>query len=315
MPQQIDSVAAQLTTPQTAKPSGESSTIPHHSKGHQKGHKARSAAWYAVALLVCSVMIMPLLWMLTIALKSRTGVFEVPPSFLPKEWQWSNFIEGPQLIGFPRLFLNTMIITVLSVFGGVMTSMMAGYALARLQFRGRKALFYIFVGSMLLPGVVGIIPLFQLFRNIHWYDTWLPLIVPAFLGGNPLFIFLARQYFLAIPYSIDEAAKVDGAGHFKIFTQVMLPMTKPAWIAMAILAFQGSWNDYLNPLVYINSSEKWTLALGMSSFVSSFAGQTPDWSKYMATNLLYMLPPLIVFFAAQKYFIQGLTALGNTSQK
>ena len=92
-------------------------------------------------------------------------------------------------------------------------------------------------------------------------------------------------------------------------------MTKPAWVAMAILAFQGSWNDYLNPLVYINSSEKWTLALGMSSFVSSFAGQTPDWSKYMATNLLYMLPPLIVFFVAQKYFIQGLTALGNTSQK
>lgn len=310
MPQQIDPVLAEVATPD---PSDNTEESQHQRRG--KKHSARNAAWYAVAALICSGMIMPLLWMITIALKSRTGVFEVPPSFLPKEWQWSNFIEGPKLIGFPRLFLNTTIITVLSVFGGVMTSMMAGYALARLRFRGRKALFYIFVGSMLLPGVIGIIPLFQLFRNINWYDTWLPLIVPAFLGGNPLFIFLARQYFLAIPYSIDEAAKVDGAGHFRIFTQVMLPMTKPAWVAMAILAFQGSWNDYLNPLVYINSSEKWTLALGMSSFVSSFAGQTPDWFKYMATNLLYMLPPLIVFFVAQKYFIQGLTALGNTSQK
>ncbi|MDU7360658.1 MAG: carbohydrate ABC transporter permease [Propionibacteriaceae bacterium] len=310
MTQQTNPVLAEVAT---LDPSDETEEAQPQPRG--KKASARSAAWYAVAVLICSGMIMPLLWMLTIALKSRTGVFEVPPSFLPKEWQWSNFVEGPKLIGFPRLFLNTTIITVLSVFGGVMTSMMAGYALARLRFRGRKALFYIFVGSMLLPGVIGIIPLFQLFRNINWYDTWLPLIVPAFLGGNPLFIFLARQYFLAIPYSIDEAAKVDGAGHFRIFTQVMLPMTKPAWIAMAILAFQASWNDYLNPLVYINSSEKWTLALGMSSFISSFAGQTPDWSKYMATNLLYMLPPLIVFFAAQKYFIQGLTALGNTSQK
>lgn len=310
MPQQTDLTTPQLTTDHPLTDSEQPSK-----PQKRANHTGRKAAWYAVAVLVCSGMIMPLLWMLTIALKSRTGVFEVPPSFFPKEWKWSNFIEGPQLIGFPRLFLNTTIITVLSVFGGVMTSMMAGYALARLRFRGRKALFYIFVGSMLLPGVIGIIPLFQLFRNINWYDTWLPLIVPAFLGGNPLFIFLARQYFLAIPYSIDEAAKVDGAGHFKIFTTVMLPMTRPAWMAMAILAFQASWNDYLNPLVYVNSSEKWTLALGMSSFVSSFAGQTPDWSKYMATNLLYMLPPLIVFFAAQKYFIQGLTALGNTSQK
>ena len=128
-----------------------------------------------------------------------------------------------------------------------MTAMMAGYALARLRFPGRKAWFYLFVGSMLLPGVVGLIPLFQLYKSIGWYDTWLPLIVPAFLGGNPLFIFLARQYFLAIPYSIDEAAKIDGAGHLRIFVSVMLPLTRPAWITMAILAFQASWNDFLNP--------------------------------------------------------------------
>jgi len=193
--------------------------------------------------------------------------------------------------------------------------MMAGYALARLRFPGRKTWFYLFVGSMLLPGVVGLIPLFQLYKSIGWYDTWLPLIVPAFLGGNPLFIFLARQYFLAIPYSIDEAAKIDGAGHFRIFTQVMLPLTRPAWLTMAILAFQASWNDYLNPLVYLYSSGKWPLSVGMASFISPFAGKTPDWSYYMATNLLYMLPPLIIFFAAQRYFIQGLGALGSTNQK
>lgn len=288
---------------------------PLRAANRRKTRVVRAAPWYAVALMTCSVMVLPILWMISIALKSEASVFSIPPTFWPEEWNWTNFIEGPLLINFPKLFGNTMIITALSVFGGVMTSMMTGYALARLQFRGRKALFFIFVGSMLLPGVVGIIPLFQLFRDIGWYDTWLPLIVPAFLGGNPLFIFLARQYFLAVPFSIDEAARVDGAGHFRIFTQIMLPITRPAWIAMSILAFQGSWNDYLNPLVYINSSEKWTLALGMSSFISSFAAQAPDWSKYMATNLLYMLPPLLIFFFAQRYFIAGLSSLGNTSQR
>jgi ABC-type glycerol-3-phosphate transport system permease component len=260
-------------------------------------------------------MVVPLLWMIAIGLKSRTAVFEVPPKLLPHEFNWSNFINGPKAIHFPRLLLNSTIITVLSVLGGVMTAMMAGYALARLRFPGRKVWFYLFVGSMLLPGVVGLIPLFQMYKSIGWYDTWLPLIVPAFFGGNPLFIFLARQYFLAIPYSIDEAAKIDGAGHLRIFVSVMLPLTKPAWITMAILAFQASWNDFLNPLVYLYTSDKWPLSVGMASFISPFAGQTPDWSYYMATNLLYMLPPLILFFAAQRYFIQGLGSLGSTTQK
>jgi ABC-type glycerol-3-phosphate transport system permease component len=267
------------------------------------------------ALFISSVMVVPLLWMITIGLKGRTAVFEVPPKLIPSQWHWENFIKGPQAIHFPQLLLNSTIITLLSVFGGVLTAMMAGYALARLRFPGRKVWFYLFVGSMLLPGVVGLIPLFQLYKSIGWYDTWLPLIVPAFFGGNPLFIFLARQYFLAIPYSIDEAAKIDGAGHFRIFTQVMLPLTRPAWITMSILAFQASWNDFLNPLVYLYSADKWPLSVGMASFISAFAGQTPDWSYYMATNLLYMLPPLIIFFAAQRYFIQGLGSLGSTTQK
>ncbi|TCC12308.1 carbohydrate ABC transporter permease [Kribbella soli] len=260
-------------------------------------------------------MVVPLLWMITIGLKSRTAVFDIPPKLLPHEWTWSNFINGPKAIHFPKLLLNSFVITGLSVIGGVLTAMMAGYALARLRFPGRKTWFYLFVGSMLLPGVVGLIPLFQMYKSIGWYDTWLPLIVPAFLGGNPLFIFLARQYFLAIPYSIDEAAKIDGAGHLRIFVSVMLPLTRPAWLTMAILAFQASWNDYLNPLVYLYSSGKWPLSVGMASFISPFAGKTPDWSYYMATNLLYMLPPLIIFFAAQRYFIQGLGALGSTNQK
>ncbi|WP_405877715.1 carbohydrate ABC transporter permease [Streptomyces sp. NBC_01136] len=280
-----------------------------------RGRTVRTASWYATALLISSVMVLPILWMLTVALKGPSAVFEVPPKLLPHQFHFENFINGPKAIHFPRLLLNSVVITSLSVVGGVMTSMMAGYALSRLRFPGRKAWFYVFVGSMLLPPVIGIIPLFQLFKDIGWYDTWLPLIVPAFLGGNPLFIFLARQYFLSIPHSIDEAAKVDGAGHVRIFVSVMLPITRPAWITMSILAFQMSWNDYLNPLIYLYSSQKWPLSVGMASFVAPFAGQTPDWNLYMATNLLYMLPPLAVFFVAQRYFIQGLSALGTVNQR
>jgi ABC-type glycerol-3-phosphate transport system permease component len=275
----------------------------------------RSVAWYATALLISSVMVLPVLWMITIGLKGSSAVFKLPPELIPAEFHWDNFVTGPQLIGFPRLLLNSLVITGLSVLGGVLTAMMAGYALARIRFPGRKLWFYLFVGSMLLPPVVGLIPLFELYREIGWYDTWAPLIVPAFLGGNPLFIFLARQYFLAVPYTIDEAAKVDGAGHLRIFWQIMLPLTRPAWITMAVLAFQFSWNDYLNPLVFLYSSEKWPLSVGMASFVSAFAGQTPNWNYYMATNLLYMLPPLLIFFVAQRYFVQGLSSLGTVSQR
>ncbi|MEU0096490.1 carbohydrate ABC transporter permease [Kribbella sp. NPDC006257] len=303
------------TDPATEAPVVLARALDEPARRPKKHRPLGTASWYATALFICAVMVVPLLWMIAIGLKSKTAVFEVPPKLLPHEFNWSNFIDGPKAIHFPRLLLNSTIITVLSVLGGVMTAMMAGYALARLRFPGRKLWFYLFVGSMLLPGVVGLIPLFQMYKSIGWYDTWLPLIVPAFFGGNPLFIFLARQYFLAIPYSIDEAAKIDGAGHLRIFVSVMLPLTKPAWITMAILAFQASWNDFLNPLVYLYTSDKWPLSVGMASFISPFAGQTPDWSYYMATNLLYMLPPLIIFFAAQRYFIQGLGSLGSTTQK
>lgn len=279
------------------------------------GRRLTVTSWYVIALLICSVMILPVLWMITIALKSQSAVFSIPPSLIPTEFQFENFITGPASVKFPQLLLNSMTVTLLSVLGGVMTAMMAGYALARIRFPGRRVWFYAFVGSMLLPPIVGIVPLFTLYREIGWYDSWLPLIVPAFLGGNPLFIFLARQYFLSIPASIDEAAKMDGAGHVRIFVSIMLPMTRPAWITMAILAFQFSWNDYLNPLVFLSSPEKWTLSVGMASFISPFAGQTLNWAGYMATNLLYMLPPLLIFFVAQRYFVKGLSALGNTSQR
>ena len=234
-----------LPTETVVRPSAEQPTAtPAAPPAKKKPRLVGTTAWYVVALFVCAVMIVPLLWMITIGLKSRTAVFDIPPKLLPHEWTWSNFVNGPKAIHFPRLLLNSVIITALSVLGGVMTAMMAGYALARLRFPGRKVWFYLFVGSMLLPGVVGLIPLFQLYKSIGWYDTWLPLIVPAFLGGNPLFIFLARQYFLAIPYSIDEAAKIDGAGPLRRFHYVVVPIIRPILFVGLLYSIVFSFTDF-----------------------------------------------------------------------
>jgi len=270
---------------------------------------------FLVVAALSVAMLLPLLWTLTIALKSNTALLELPPRFWPREFHWENFANGVRDVNFGRLFLNTVVIATLSTVGAVCSSMLIAYGLARIRFPGRKLWFYLFIGSMMLPGIVGLIPLFRLFLAIGWFDTWYPLIVPPFLG-NPFFIFLARQYYFSIPVSLDEAAKLDGAGHLTIFTRIMVPLTRPVWITMAIFAFQGAWNDYLTPLVYITSPDKWPLAVGMASFSGSFAGvATTQWNEYMATDLLYMLPPVLLFFAAQRYFLQGVGSLGASGAR
>jgi len=256
-----------------------------------------------------AIMLLPFFWMITTALKTNNGIYHLPPQFIPHSFDLANFGEGMRAVHFSRLFINTAIIAALSTIGSVASSMFVGYGLSRIRFPGRRIWFYVFVGSMMLPGIVSLIPMFRLYLSIGWYNTWLPLIVPAWFG-NPFFIFLARQYYFSVPRSLDEAAKLDGAGHFTILTRIMIPMTRPVWITMAIFSFQGAWNDYLQPLVYLYSQPKWTLSLGMASFSGVY--NTP-WNEYMATDLIYMLPPLIIFFVAQKYFMQGLGSLGGAS--
>ncbi len=283
-------------------------------KQSSNGLAVSRIAWYALCVLLSILMIFPLLWMITIALKSTNAIHEIPPQIFPHEFHFENFILGPEQIHFPRLFLNTVIISVLSTAGNVFSSMLVGYGLSRIRFPGRKLWFYIFVCSIFVPPMVGLIPIMRLMIKLGFYNTWIPLILPAWLA-NPIFIFLFRQYSLAIPYSYDEAAKMDGANHWTIFWRIMVPLTRPVWITMAIMAFQASWNDYLTPLIYLISDEKFPLSLGMASFAGQFGGvAVTPYNYFMATNLLYMLPPLILFFVAQRYFMQGLGALGSISK-
>jgi len=268
-------------------------------------------AWYALCGLLGITMLLPLVWMLSIALKGNGEINQLPPAFFPHEFQLDNFVTGPAQIHFYRLLLNTMIVTVVSTVCAMASSMIVGYGVSRISFPGRNFWFALISGSIFVPGVIGLIPLQRLYINLGLIDTWVPLILPS-LFGSPIFVYLARQYYQSIPRFIDESATIDGAGHWTIFTKIMIPLTKPVWITIAIMSFQLAWNDYLNPLIYLQSQDKFTLSLGMASFLSDQAGS--QYNYYMATNLLFMAPPLILFFLAQRYFMEGLGSLGTVSK-
>jgi multiple sugar transport system permease protein len=268
-------------------------------------------AWYALCGLLAVTMLLPLVWMLSIALKTNGDINQIPPTFFPKEFDWSNFVNGPNQIDFYRLLMNTAIVTVASTIGAVASSMVVGYGISRIDFPGRKLWFALISGSLFVPGIVGLIPLQHLYISTGLIDTWVPLILPAFFG-SPIFVFLARQYYQSIPRYLDESALIDGANHWTIFTKIMLPITKPVSITIAIMSFQLAWNDYLNPLVYLQTQTKFTLSLGMASFLGDTAGS--QYNYYMATNLLFMLPPLALFFLAQRYFMEGIGSLGTISK-
>lgn len=207
---------------------------------------------YLIILIFCVPMIMPLLWMLTTALKDNAAVFAMPPQWIPKVFHWENFTIGLQQIEFWKRFGNTVFISVIVCFGQVCSCMSVGYALARLRFPGKKVWFYLIVGSMMIPGMVTVIPVFRLWAACGFYGTWWPMIIPAFLGA-PFQTFLAKQFMSGLPKSYDEAARMDGASRLQVLLKVIGPMCKPLIAVIAIQSFQGAWNDYLTPLLYVIS--------------------------------------------------------------
>ncbi|MBB6672408.1 carbohydrate ABC transporter permease [Cohnella nanjingensis] len=265
----------------------------------------------AVLLIGTVAMLYPLLWVITIALKGNNDIFTTTPQWFPKEFHFDNFIKGTDQIHFWRTFRNSLFISIVSTIGQVLSSVVVGYGLSRLRFPGRRLWFSCFIGSLMLPGFVGMVPVFHLFSTIGWYNTWLPLIVPSYLG-NPTFTFLFIQFLSTIPKSFDEAAKMDGAGDRQILWRILVPMSLPVVITIVIFAFNGSWNQYLEPLIYLVDQNKWTLSVALASFASNW---TTQWNYFMAADLIYMLPMLLIFFLGQKYFMQGLGSVNSAGLK
>jgi ABC-type glycerol-3-phosphate transport system permease component len=257
--------------------------------------------WLGVVL-----MFIPLAWTLSTSLKPVSDIYIFPPKWIPNPIRWENYREAVTAIPFLTYLKNTVIITGLSIVGKVASVTLVGFAFARLQWWGREVFFVIMLATMMLPPHVTLIPQFVLFKQLGWIDTFYPLIVPQFFGG-PYLTFLARQFFMTLPRDLDDAARIDGCSSWGVFARVIMPLSKPVVIMIVILVFNGTWNEFLMPLIYLQNPNNFTLALGLRMFQGEAA---TSWHLLMAASLLTMLPVLVLFFTAQRYFMQGIVFTG-----
>jgi multiple sugar transport system permease protein len=266
----------------------------------------------------------PTLWMVSSSLKTQPEIFAMPIVWIPAVPQWRNYADALQMLPFAQFALNTFKISILTVIGVVLSSAMVAYSFARLRWPGRDFFFGMLLGTMMLPEIITMIPMFIEFKTLGWTKpgnvldlpgtlldlprNYLPLTVPFWLALAPLYVFLMRQFFKSIPMELEEAALVDGASRFKILFSIILPLSKPVIATVAVFAFLQSYNDFLQPLIYINSRANWTLALGLRAL--NDVQMTGNWELLFAASTAVLIPILIVFIFAQRYFVQGIATTG-----
>lgn len=278
----------------------------------------RLGRWTLIYLVVAAgaaVSMFPFVWTFLSSGKDPSELYRLPPTLWPQSPQWvQNYQMVWQLIPFGQWLVNTTFVTAVDLLGTVLSASLVAYSFARFRFPGRDLLFLLCLSTLMLPTEVTLIPQYLLFKNLGWIDTYYPLIVPVWLGGGAFNIFLMRQFIMSIPFDLDEAAKIDGASSFRIFAQILVPLCKPAIATMAALGFIGFWNWFLAPLVFLNSPEKYLVAVGLRYFnVGAAQGEQaakPQDHLLMAASLMVALPCLILFFVAQKYFVQGIVMTG-----
>lgn len=252
---------------------------------------------------------LPFFWMLSTSLKPIEDVFLLPIKWIPNPIKWNNYLEALTAVPFGRYFINSTKITLFSIIGHLISCTLAAYGFARIPFKGRDILFFLLLGTMMLPSQVTIIPLFIIFKQLGWVNTHLPLYIPSFFGGA-FYIFLLRQYFMTIPTELEEAAIIDGCGYIRIFWDIYLPLSKNALITVVIFSFMGSWNDFFRPLIFINSPDKFTVPLGLAGFRSEMGNY---WHYLMAASVVAVIPCILLYFFFQRYFIEGIALTGLKS--
>lgn len=262
-------------------------------------------------LLICTLiglmMMLPLAWLIRSGFMDMGQIFIFPPEWIPDPVRWDNFYNALTIVPFFQYFLNTMMILVPSVLGTLISSALAAYGFARIKWPGRDLVFGILLSTLMLPYIITLLPTFLAWSRVGMINTYVPLIVPSWLGVHVFYIFLLRQFFKNLPAELDEAATIDGANPLQVFWHIILPVSRPALLVVAILSGLNVWNDFLDPLVYLNSSDKYTLALGLSQFTGLYTSQ---WNLLMAASTVIIVPVLIVFFLTQRYFIEGVTMSG-----
>ena len=268
--------------------------------------KVELAVMYVILLVMAACFLVPLFWLISSSLKRPSELFEIPVRWFPREIQFDNYKKMFDTIPFFLYLRNTMFIVFNSILGSLISCSLVAYGFARLRWPGRDKVFVLVLITMILPYQATMIPLFVLFQRLGWVGTMLPLIVPSYFG-NPFFIFLMRQFFISIPYDLSEAARIDGAGEFRIYAQICMPLAKPALATVAIFAFLRSWNDFIGPLIYLQDDKTYTLSIGVQLIRSKL---DPKWEVLMAAGVLMVVPVLLIFFLLQKYFIQGIALSG-----
>lgn len=263
---------------------------------------------FTLMLLGSLTMVLPFLWMVSTSLKESRLVFDFPPQWIPDPIDWANYVEVWNIVPLATGLRNSLIVTVLVVVVGTLSSTMAAFAFAKLDFPHKRTIFIALLATIMVPIVVLIIPQFLLYVEIGWIDTLLPLIVPGLLG-NVTMIFFLRQYMLGLATDLLEAAKLDGAGFFRIYWSIFLPLCKPAIAANVIIVFMATWNDYLGPLIFTNSPENATVQLVIASFSAYYQEQT-DFPMVMTASIIAVVPVVILFTAAQKYFVDSFAFSG-----
>ncbi|WP_339202691.1 carbohydrate ABC transporter permease [Bacillus sp. FSL K6-1366] len=273
----------------------------------KKGKLFERILTYGLLVSLSIVFIFPFLWLVGTSLKPENEAISFPPSLLPKVWDFANYIDVFTIVDFGQYYLNSIIVTVATVIGTVLSSTLVAYGFARIKGKGRDVWFILLLATMMLPPQVTMIPVYMIFAKLGWTNTFLPLIVPAFFG-NAYFIFLLRQFFKTIPKELEESAYLDGCSTLGIFWRIVLPLSTPAVITVALLSFMWTWNDFLGALIYLNDDSKFTLALGILQFKGALL---IEWGPMMAASVLIILPLIIMFFVGQKYFIEGIATTGG----
>lgn len=278
------------------------------SKGIDPAKLAPRVLLYATVIVLGFLFALPFLWMVSTSLKDDPQTYRVPPIWIPSPMRFANYPEALTKYPFGTYFVNTLWYALPTTVAVTLSSAVVAYGFSRLRWRGRNLIFFLCLTTIMIPFQVRMVPLYIIFKNLGWLNSYKPLVVPA-LFGDVYYIFLLRQFFMSIPNELSEAAKLDGANEWSILTRIILPLAKPALAVVALFQFMGAWNDYLGPLIYLNRTNLFPVSLGLANFNSAFA-ESLRWPYTMAASTVVILPIIILFFFTQRTFVEGVSITG-----
>lgn len=261
---------------------------------------------WIIVLSLCLISLFPFFWMVRSSLMTKTEIFGTPMKWWPQEVQWQNYRQAMTQVTFGRFFLNSLFLVAVNILGKLLSSSLVAFGFSRIEFAGKKIWFALVIATMMIPWSVLLIPQFMLWNVVGFYNTYVPLTLPAFFLDG-FYIFLLRQFFSTLPRDYDEAAILDGASYFTIYSRIILPLCKPALLTVCVFTYMNTWNDFIGPMIYLKDPKMSTVSLGLQMFISQY---TTEWHLMMAAATVAVAPMIVMFFFAQRYFIEGMTFSG-----